>query len=668
MTEVLKIHFDKSEFQKVEQEIQKDDSFKEIYERIKNDPDYKMTKLEEKIDKTEENFEKRFKAFKDAVLEAEKKQGGNIIENAKTKIESELKEKKEKLIDELRKKADEKIPYIWSYIFDFASDLMKPSEEKKPWLFSKIFWKIGVSIWIWILWWLWLKEWFEKYSDMKAKEPDLHVNWVDNIKEIWNEITKQVIATWEQVKWEVVQTWEEVKDDIVDFNKKMKANSEKLKEKVVLEPDTIYNEFTNKYLELLVWNNWETTNLRGDPEIFNKLKWKKFDNLKDWLNWDNLKIAEYLTNDTSVNLLTPFLSSKNYLNNIIWKDYIKWVIKSERIEEIKESLKKDNFDWKNIFTLHEISLIMTQNLAYLWQAWFKSVEWYLSSTDILSNINTMDELSLFTDNLSNEAKSDINILKDTIDEKTSLKWLLDNKTNDQDFYKKDTEQNKSKRKVFEFTKSFFESDIIKDFWNDLGININLSEEMKNKFTLFNMSKLYVILNWNLDYKSWWDPEKISFITWLTTQLSSKDMDNQLWSVSSAIVEKVVMDESEQSFISKGVKNFFKSWAGILWKKFAQDEFIKPLDTISWILKNYIPKDFQKWDIWDITTKIPAVIMMWIWALIMLYPAYRITRLLTNKTLLKTIIWWSLAYAWKDYLKESWFKDTINDLSKYFWWE
>ncbi|MDP2396506.1 MAG: hypothetical protein Q8S84_06340 [bacterium] len=74
MTEVLKSHFTEVEYQKVESEIEKDQSFKDLYEKIKNTPDYRLNKLEERVEKTEETFKERFDAFKNAVLEAEKKQ------------------------------------------------------------------------------------------------------------------------------------------------------------------------------------------------------------------------------------------------------------------------------------------------------------------------------------------------------------------------------------------------------------------------------------------------------------------------------------------------------------------------------------------------------------------------------------------------------------------
>jgi hypothetical protein len=72
--EILKSYFNEDEVSEVEAMINKDPDFKEKYERLKNNPDYKLAQLEEKISKTEETFNKRFEAFKKAILKAEKKQ------------------------------------------------------------------------------------------------------------------------------------------------------------------------------------------------------------------------------------------------------------------------------------------------------------------------------------------------------------------------------------------------------------------------------------------------------------------------------------------------------------------------------------------------------------------------------------------------------------------
>ena len=123
MMEILKSYFDENEVSKVEKEIEKDQSFKEKYEKIKNNPDYKMAQLADRIDtKTESNFEKRFEAFKKAVLDAE-----TIEKNQKPTKQETNKAKKE---------AEEKW-FSWERI-------TKLVEEKWGW-FS----------WAWISAWIW---------------------------------------------------------------------------------------------------------------------------------------------------------------------------------------------------------------------------------------------------------------------------------------------------------------------------------------------------------------------------------------------------------------------------------------------------------------------------------------------------------------------------------
>jgi hypothetical protein len=109
--EILNSHFNENEHSDVIEKINLDDSFKEKYEKIQSDPNYKMAQLEERISKTDETFDRRFKDFKKAVLEAEKKQT-NLVEDAKAEAEKKLKDKKDQVISELKEQADKKIPFI----------------------------------------------------------------------------------------------------------------------------------------------------------------------------------------------------------------------------------------------------------------------------------------------------------------------------------------------------------------------------------------------------------------------------------------------------------------------------------------------------------------------------------------------------------------------------
>jgi vacuolar-type H+-ATPase subunit F/Vma7 len=109
MVEILSNHFTEEENTKVETEIEKDSSFKEVYDKIKDEPNYRMLVLQEKVDKTEENFQERFEAFKKAVLEAEKKQ--SPADKIQQTIEEKIKEKKEEAMKALKEKADKVLPF-----------------------------------------------------------------------------------------------------------------------------------------------------------------------------------------------------------------------------------------------------------------------------------------------------------------------------------------------------------------------------------------------------------------------------------------------------------------------------------------------------------------------------------------------------------------------------
>lgn len=499
--------------------------------------------------------------------------------------------------------------------------------------------KIMYNMEKWFMWFVWAGLFAYFWNQLPNLDEEL--NSVSSLKQVATSTLNQVTQEWEKKKKEIVETWEEVKGDVKnswdDFAKKVEEGYSKEKEKLDLNPEVIYRWFISKYLDILIWSKGEKTKLMEDKYL-DSIQNKTISDLKN----DKNDLSKVISSEDSINLLTPFLSNNETINNILGKDYIKKAIQEDRLVKIKEEINKWNFDWEQIFTLQEISIIVPQKFTYIWSLWFSQVAKYLNTEQILSL--DKDKIEEVWKELSDETKTDFKILKSSIfDEGGALSKLLDENQNDISFYQKESEENIEKRKVYEFTKSVFSSWFLPEFFSNIWVT-NLTKDIKDKFNLWNMSKLYVLFNWKWEPNKWWDDQKITFVTWLTTQLSHQDLDWELWQLTSALL-KTMAEDWENQFITNGMKKFFNSWGKLLWENYLRNNLWWPFNSIAWIIKNNLPDSISNALPWDITSKLPAWVFVTFWVLVMLYPAYRLTRVLTNPTVLASIVWCSLTYSW-----------------------
>ncbi len=674
MNEVLKKHFNENEYQKVEIEIEKDNKFKEIYEKIKNNPDYRLNQLAEKIEKTEETFIARFEAFKEAVLDAEKN---------KEKLEKT--EKLEKIKQESYLKLDniikEKV-WFWSFILwwmwidltvmakqkldEKLNQDQVPVENNIKNFFSKdnikkIFWWMFLSM-------LWINTEIDKITSAFNNSSIA----LDTIKTAWdNQINRLVNVGNSQIDWIVDvgnsqidwineagkgqidwinEHWkrileeaeEKLKSRLPDFNK----------EKLELDPESINLVFTRNYL-LLFMNKGEF-NTSEPNKVIEDIKDKNFKYIQD--NSKNNNLYYKISSEDSINLISPFLSNKDYLRYVINTDYFKKCFPS-RIDELEKSIKEESFDWKKVFTWKEITVILSQKLAYTWAMSIEWIKWVLSDRELLDNIKSLENLETLEKNLPVETRESLNIIKDSY--RSKYVWWIKDFNIDKPEYQENGIYD-SLLKVDTFSKELLAWDALDNIKKELGIYFDIKEIISGSFDLVSISKLYVMLNWNSDIKNWWDTEKISFITWFSNNLSNNDDDSNLTNFWSSLIKKVLIEvNSEGSFLSEGVKKFLKSWANILWNKFVREEVEKPFNMIRWIIWSNLPDWMKMGDskTTEYIEKTTASLAMALWLLIMIYPAYRVTNFLTNKYVLWIVLGWSLLYtqtkdsSWLDKIKE-----------------
>lgn len=654
MNEVLKNHFNESEFQRVETEIEKDNSFKEKYEKIKNDPEYRLTKLEERVEKTEATFEIRFQAFKKAVLDAEKnQQQANNSQN-----QSQLDKTKEEAHVNLDRIVKEKVWFGWTILgwmwIDLAQiarddldEKLNPSQNSTTKDINSYFSLDNIKKMLWwiLLWMFWLNVEIEKFV------------WVSNgVKTV-----ESAVQTWVRT---IGDTAEAKKEELKQQSKKLLDEAEEKlksrlpnfnKEKLELNPDVITKAFTSNYIQLFI-SKWEFDNDGWDTVIkamenitFNEIKLKS-----------NEKITyKNIVSEDSFNLINPFLWNKDYLTYVINSDYFKKCFPNEsRITELKWLIEKNDFDWKNVFTWKEITVILSEKLAYFWATTIWWIKWVLSNSELLNNITDIWSIESLKSNLPDSAKESVDILKYSYQVQTN--WNIASFDLKQFEWHEWYEYIK---KVYDFSQNLLKGDWLDNLQKELGVNF-VKEDISS-FPLSSLSKLYLMLNWKWDISQWWDTEKISFITWFSHKLSDSGSDKHetdftdLWS---ALIKKVLIETNDWSFISKWVKEFFKSGASIYWRKFAKDEIIWPYNQIKWILRNNLP-DSLKFDEDKVNKYIEdsaASVAMALWLLIMIYPAYRITKFITNKSVLLTVIWGTLLYS---QIKDTKWLDNVSDSIK-----
>jgi len=295
----------------------------------------------------------------------------NLIEKEEKSIEyqtrKKFEEKQEKIKNELREKADKKIPFIWAMLFDWASDLMKPLDKNADWM-DKFFWKIWKYFWTMFLWWLGLKEWFNKLQILKAEDNN-----------------------------------DEKKEEKKSTNSEQVDNSP---EEIIESKKEKYN----KYWIFLIKSLWkEDFNSEDNPQdTFNAIKNKKYNelktlkynnldkNIKSKIKENNLKKAKDAILSTDMHILYSELLTKDNFEKInSWKNTNK-ILLSAWIE---------NFDWNwENLTIKQLSIflslaIIVSSIWWIISIWTK-VKWLLlSAIEIWKDINIDDIKSDFKEQI-----------------------------------------------------------------------------------------------------------------------------------------------------------------------------------------------------------------------------------------------------------------------------
>lgn len=639
-----------------------------------NNTEKKEFNIEKYLEKLRENrinlTEVHLKEFRDTLSSVSEENKENKATNfLKEKWYSVTPSKETPLIEKLKKEAYQKVDEII---------------KEKGW----VLWKV--------LWWLWIysvwdsaKDYLEKKlnEDSDKEEEKEEEGILKKIKNIFSlkNITKWIswihlASSW--IKWKIdgvyndfkdwkdklLSKWEEIVEwgttkakELVEKGKEFKEKF-KEKEKIEFNPDSIYSNFNQMYLKLLVWNKG-TTNSIYSEKLFKKIENTTFSEINKNLTDKEKIVVKELKSEDSVNLLTPFLSSKKYLLSILDSELIKKTFNKEtpnRTKELKSTIENNNFDWKETFTWKEVTIIMSQNLAYFGQAGLKWIKWVISPQELINSIKDIDDIDTLTETLPLEAKHKLNILKYSyIKQNTwNISNLSEESFNSTDKDKK--EENKYSKEVYDFSNNFLNSSVLSDLESDLEIDIDLKNTINNKFALFTMSKLYILLDWKVDYSNWWDSEKITFITWLTNSLWEIDDYNKVSQIWSSLITKIAKDEDNWGFVSSWVRNFFKSWAKILWERALNDELIRPYDIIKGVIEEKIWNKIGVKGVEKVISNSTANIAIALWVLVMLYPAYKITKLLTHPVVLTSIVG-----AWiYMYVKNNAIKDLTPDFLKW----
>lgn len=514
MIEILSKHFKEGEDSKVEKEIEKDASFKEIYERIKSDPDYKMTVLEERIEKIDDTFDKRFEAFKKAVLEAEKNK--SPAEKIKQELEEKLKAKKDEEMRALREKADKDLPFwIGSWLFDLASDLIKWWESKDKWFLGSI------SVWlgVFILWLIWLKERYESLSKVKLewkpeeekKEEEKKIPLSDNKKPETNDLLDKK------------SIYSETGFNIIKFFNPVKFEEEE-------DPKNIFSKnFKNKNyeeLKILYLNNTKNNTI-----------WK-----------EKFNVLHSLFHDYSVTLYETKLTKKN-IKDIIESDKILTVFNQEDIDNIKSN----NYDFRKL-NFEQITKLIT--LSFKWMFWSSLVlakeelKWaynYLFSENrellwkIKEEINERKEYLIPWNVFEIIKGKDTGLTKFWWKERVNITheeilkwWEKDKDYNDSDLSKL--------KKFLNFRDEVLKIPANKSY--SLGLGEEFGSEFNSWLNLWKIYILYVMLDWK-DINEIDTFEKWNLYFWILEVLKKQDWENELyWKYEWSIIRELINDKTD----------------------------------------------------------------------------------------------------------------------------
>jgi len=315
---ILDSYFKSEEKDKVLKRIEtQDNSFKEKYEKIRNDPEYKLKQLEEKIQKIEATFEERFNVFKEAVLSAEKEKN-NWKDNA-----------------------------------------TKEKEEEKKWFSWEVFSKAVKDNWWWLSFagiWAWFMAlWDSLIWSVKDTKDEI----VEVIKEVKNNVVSSVTneATWTFDEATKIYTSKDSKMTI-RFKDNNEVETIKINWETYKIKESGYKLEERDGRKCLVLDNTISDNVFSLDYL-----WKTISD--SWLNKDTYKINE--NSLVWIGSITP--------------DIVKWTIeiKKEWIEKVSNNGKSTKKWSTEIFFSEKIDennanqKLKIEKLEIAWQAYSLSM-------------------------------------------------------------------------------------------------------------------------------------------------------------------------------------------------------------------------------------------------------------------------------------------------------
>lgn len=627
MTNNLEKYFTKTEQEIVEKKIESDINLKEKYDKIKNNPEYRLSELEEKTLKTEENFKKRFEAFKKAVLEAEKNQ---------SPVEK-VKQKADKLVDETVENA--------------KSWMLNWIEEKVPWakkvleFFDKI-WKVWDKAWD-----IYEKKWFIAAAGV--------IFWLFTWKVTFDSLFKKETK-------ETKDGEEIVESD--DEKTPKKANKETEKKAPVLDQKEQLKRSENNYFKfwkLFVKKFWyeEFSSKNNFWIITDRLKKKKYSDLK-YYTFNDYKKENKLDNLKWNKLKEEKENFGKVKNNLLWNDmliFFSSVIKKEKVEELYKVKKfknilvdlwidKENLNWENL-SLEKIFILFSLIISTEVILWLKSIPWIWKNIfdkflEMKENFPWYNEIKNDLKELEKEYQKEVmpeELIKKlfklgNIWESYSYNCKIENKT-DNIFYNFSDEEKKYIQKVLDFKEKFNKNilnnekytfnDKMKiwlekqiNFKDILSLYLSTKWKIKENDSIFNVKVrwlLIIISRRNNEEGKYW----IQFNNYIK-KLSSKEEKNPEL-LSKLIIEKII----EKGVIDNIKDNAEKAWNWLL--EIAKNH---PVETGVWaVLLSLLWKTY-----WKTIMKLRTLMYIW-WASALAYWYYQLKINWVENKDLKTVREW-----------------------------
>jgi len=374
--EIFKPFFNENEYNKVEKEIDKNSDFKELMEKAREKQiNVQLDALQLKIDKVKDNFKKRLDFFKNAIKKVD------IVENEEDitteKIQTQL-SKEWKLKKELRKKASNKIPIIWWFLFDFVSKI--DTKNNNSWL-----WNILKYIKSSILSWLWIENFEEQLEKVKLNK--------EQIKETKEKITEYLVQNL-KLNWKEEDIKKILNNPDIFTSEKLVEYYKKIQSWDWFSSNDLMEDFWN------IWNIKETI-----KESLKKLDKKAFDKISEFYYRNYWEILDEWDSEDLKSII------KKYITN--------WNLSDKKLNEI---LDKKEFKIADLYPLLWDWMMFMLELVW---------KWIIDITDIAfdfaSKGGDMINLSIWRFWISDSISTDsliekINWLEE--DEKALLIWIL----------------------------------------------------------------------------------------------------------------------------------------------------------------------------------------------------------------------------------------------------